>query len=66
MLDASGYPRFNNAPHQTLEVDQAHTIEPGLAVAGYGYLGLEEDVVMTEKGAENFTAPHREIVLING
>ena len=37
-----------------------------LAVPNYGYLGLEEDVVMTEHGAEYFTEPQREIVLIKG
>jgi Xaa-Pro aminopeptidase len=43
-----------------------YTIEPGLAVAGYGYMGLEEDVMLTGKGAEYFTNPQSEIVLIKG
>jgi Xaa-Pro aminopeptidase len=56
--------KYGESPKQKLEVGQVFTIEPGLAVAGYGYIGLEEDVVITENGAEYFTAPQREIVLI--
>ena len=58
--------KYGDSPNQKLEVGQIFTIEPGLAVPNYGYLGLEEDVFITENGAEYFTEPQREIVLIKG
>jgi Xaa-Pro aminopeptidase len=58
--------KYGNSPKQTLEVDQVYTIEPHLIVPGYGCIGLEEDVMMTKNGAEYFTEPQREIVLIQG
>jgi Xaa-Pro aminopeptidase len=58
--------KYGESPNQKLEIGQIYTIEPGLAVPNYGYLGLEEDIVMTENGAEYFTEPQTEIVLIKG
>jgi Xaa-Pro aminopeptidase len=58
--------KYGDSPNQKLELGQVFTIEPGLAVSGYGYLGLEEDVLMTENGAEYFTKPQTEIVLLKG
>jgi Xaa-Pro aminopeptidase len=58
--------KYGDSPNQKLEVGQVFTIEPGLAVPHYGYLGLEEDVFITENGAEYFTGPQQEIVLLEG
>lgn len=58
--------KYGDSPNQTLENDQVYTLEPGLAVPNYGYIGLEEDVVLTNEGALYIGEPQREIVLLKG
>jgi Xaa-Pro aminopeptidase len=55
--------RYGDAPRRLLEAGQIYTIEPGLNVPGYGYMGIEEDVLVTETGVEFLSAPQTSLII---
>lgn len=55
---------YGELPNQIIEKDQVYTIELGIALPGYGYIGLEEDVLVTANGNEYLGDPQTELVLL--
>ena len=56
--------RYGEAPNRKLEAGHVYTVEPGLALQGYGYIGLEEDVLITEDGAEYLGKPQTKLITL--
>jgi len=56
--------KYGDQPNQRVEAGNVYTIEPGLAIPGYGYVGLEEDVVVSASGADYLGAPQEKLVFL--
>ena len=55
--------RYGDTPRGRVEAGHVYTIEPAAPVPGFGYMGIEEDVLVTEDGAVWLGAPQKELIL---
>jgi Xaa-Pro aminopeptidase len=56
--------RYGNAVEIPLEEGNTFTVELGIDLAGIGYVGLEEDLVVTEKGGKFLCPRQTELIII--
>lgn len=56
--------RYGSAPLGRVEEGNVFTLEYGTAVPGRGYIGLEEDVLVTADGVECLSTPQRDLWLV--
>lgn len=55
--------RYGDRPRGRVEAGEVYTIEPAAPVPGFGYMGIEEDVLVTEDGAVYLGPPQKELIL---
>lgn len=53
--------RYGRTPYGVVEPANVMTLELGVAVPNRGYIGLEEDVLVTAAGAEYLSTPQKEL-----
>jgi Xaa-Pro aminopeptidase len=63
-LLAPKWERYGTRPDGVVEADEVYALEIGTVVEGYGWVSLEENLVVTADGAEFLSAPQRELMLI--
>ncbi len=56
--------KYSDLPNKPIEIGAVYAIELGAMVEGIGYLGLEENVVVTPTGAEYISVPQTELILL--
>ena len=56
--------RYGDMPFKEIDAGSIFALELGTMVAGYGYVGIEENVVVTPTAAEYLSQPQYELILL--
>ena len=64
-LEIHTSPRFSPQSEQTLEKNNVMTIEPGIYLAGWGGVRIEDDVIIGDDGCEILNKTTKELVVLN-
>ena len=63
-LDIHENPRFSMAEENVIEEGMVLTVEPGIYLPGFGGVRIEDMVVVTKDGYENFTHSPKELIVV--
>ena len=64
-LEIHTEPRMSQLSTQSLEVNNVVTIEPGIYLAGWGGVRIEDDVIIKDNGCEILNKTTKELVVLN-
>ena len=56
--------RYGKSPDVLIEADNVFAVEMDLEVKGYGLIGLEEEALVSDDGAQYLSNPQRELWLL--
>lgn len=56
--------RYRDTPNYKIEPGNVYTLEPGLMVPGYGYIGLEEMILITDSGSKFLSIPQSKLIVL--
>jgi Xaa-Pro aminopeptidase len=64
-LEVHEAPRLSTESADTLSPGNVVTVEPGIYLEGRGGIRIEDNVVVTERGIENFTALRKDLITVD-
>ena len=64
-LEIHTEPRLSQLSTQSLEVNNVVTIEPGIYLAGWGGVRIEDDIIITDNKCEILNKTTKELVVLN-
>jgi Xaa-Pro aminopeptidase len=64
-LEVHEAPRLSTESADTLSPGNVVTVEPGIYLEGRGGIRIEDNVVVTERGIENFTALRKDLIPVD-